>query len=220
MMSPKRKPSKPAGTTGHLPWGGGDGRFQRLALPRDGEERERFIVNAMFRDQHHGGPDLNTFYGISVDPQRNPDANAFPDFFLPQAGGLGYLEVTEFAPLELFGTYEDVPHVYERGSLADLARNAIMRKWNRYGETARGAALLMYSADWRLHMDTRTVELLRLALGREAHGFSSVAYYELLDDLGGQLYVIYPTQCLPALGFDEAVERRTIGVRANLTVPP
>jgi hypothetical protein len=214
---PKRKPRKPAGTTGHLPWGTPELPFRRLDIPQDAREREHFVLEMLFADKHHGGPNLYDLFDIRTVPTQNPERNDFPDFFLPVSGPQNrYLEVTEFAPLSGLGTYDQIPHTFQRGGLADRAAAAVLAKWEHYREGARGAALLMYTADWRLHLDEPTVELFRRTLARREHGFSIVIYYALLDDIGGELYLIAPAVTANA-DFDEEAVRKSVAVRADLT---
>ena len=129
-----------------------------------------------------------------AEPQQNDDENHF-DFTIPVADGPHYLDLMEFAPIQLMQRgHGDVPLEHRVGDYADRAAAMIRVKDQRYGVGKRRPPihLLVYVTDYRLVLDGQTLELLRREFQSARVRFQTVSVVNPFVPMADSLTRIFP----------------------------
>lgn len=185
-------PRKPRGTDGWLKVsnGGIPPEFLQNPLPDSKPDLERAICAGARRGQEF--QKLNP-WRIEKEP-RQLEENSL-DFELETPSGVEYLDLVEFAPLTgRKGGYEGLPKTQQVGQLTDAVIRLVDQKANRYGPNRRAVVhLLLYSTDFRLHLNPTVVLLLKVVMRRDCHGFRTISHYVPIDEVAGEYTLLYPS---------------------------
>jgi hypothetical protein len=206
---PKKRPKKPTGITGTARFGGPEtSEFVRAKLPDDQRAVEQLAVDYALRDGPKSGCDLNAFYGLRRPPkQREPPGH---DFDLDTVAGPQSLELITVAK----GPFGRARLAFVRGDrIADLLQEVMAKSVYYGGGPRKTLHLLIYSTDFRFHLDDDDIKLLALDLSRITHVFTSVVYYDFGDGQDGSVRVVFPAPAGLLEGLDYLTQR---GVQISL----
>ena len=129
-------------------------------------------------------------YHLLAAPHQNEE-NSF-DFTLPTVTGKEYLDLVEIVVMNK-GGHASAPSTFNIGELADEVFALIKKKSKKY-RIRRGLRLhlLLYSTDWRMHLNDSAISLLRLYSHRRQQHFKSIACFNPITTTHGVIWQVYP----------------------------
>ena len=136
------------------------------------EEIEAEIVTRAMSALKQSGQDP---YHLNGAPTQNLECDF--DFTLRTERGTEFLELTEFAPLNIVGgSYENVPPVHDAELFAGLVWEAVMSKSRHYAGLQERLHLMLYTTECKLHLSTLCQGHLAYRAQTETHLFQSIVY--------------------------------------------
>lgn len=215
---------KPKGKRDTVMSAGGKSEFATSPFPEEKQEREAFVVvcaiaGAKARvagDGQSADPLAAEILHLFANATAEPNTENDFDFTLVTGATRQPLELTEFAPLDLFGHYDRIPNYFLNGAMADVLLKAIMKKARHYGTRAtRTIHLLTYATDYRLVPDDMMAELLTVLTHRyeRSHPFASITVvFPQIPPQASKIEVLYPKEPSSIAMMDESALRK-IAVR-------
>jgi hypothetical protein len=146
---------------------------------------------------------------------RNEEADL--DFTVSTPHGPAFLELTEFAPLHLFGgKYKNGPKSYQQGAMADLLVRVLARKLEKYPpEVAASTHLLVYTTDWRFVISPGVANIVGYGYHTTPPAFASILFFGLLGFQDALAFLLHPRPGTDFAAFDPKALRSRLILRPD-----